>query len=129
MVKITIWTAVRSGSATMRRVASIPSRRGMRMSMSITSGRARAATLDCLLAVGGFAHNVDVFLGVEQRSEPGPYQLLVVDQGNTDHRAVPSRGSHAFYPKPATGSWSGFQPAAEGGECLINGVTGSALYE
>ena len=47
--------------------------------------------LDALLAVGGLADDLDVGLVLEDHPEPGPHQLLVVDQ---DH---PDRGGHRVH--------------------------------
>ena len=42
----------------------------MRMSISTTSGRSRRGHRDRLVAVGRFADDLDVVLGVEQRRKP-----------------------------------------------------------
>ena len=62
----------------MRRVAASPSVPGMRMSISTTSGRCSRARRHGLVAVGGLADDHDVVLGVEQGTEAGPHQRLVV---------------------------------------------------
>ena len=105
---MTTWTEARSGRAAMRRVASMPSTRGMRMSISSTSGAHLSASQHGLLAVGGLADHLEVVLGVEQRGEPGPDQFLVVGQRDPDHRSPsscesPRSGSRARTVKPPPG--------------------------
>ena len=47
-----------------------------------------------LPAVGGFADNLNVAFGVEQRREAGAYQRLIIDEQDADHSTV-SVGNHA----------------------------------
>ena len=62
----------------------MPSIRGMRTSMSTTSGATRVATGDGLLAVVGLADDLDVGLRVEDHAEAAAHQLLVVDDDDAD---------------------------------------------
>ncbi len=101
-------TSTRAGgsSAVTRRVASMPSSPGMRMSISTTSGLQLACLLDRLAPVGGLADDVDVGLGAEDHPKPGADEALVVGEQNADHRA--DSGNRARTRKPP----SGFAPAS-----------------
>ena len=70
-----------------RRVASMPSISGMRMSISTTSGLSPRDAVDRLRAVGALAHDLDVLLGVEDHAEAGADQRLVVDEQHADAHA------------------------------------------
>ena len=79
--------AVRS-SAAMRRVASMPSTPGMRMSMSTTSGLVGHGQLDRLGPVGRLADHLEAVLALDEDAEAGPHQGLVVGQQDADHGAA-----------------------------------------
>ena len=85
---------------------------GIRMSISTTSGRGRAASADRLRAVGGLADHLDVGLGVEQRAEAGPDQCLVVGEQDPDHD-LPSRGRRACDPETTARAGAGREPPPE----------------
>ena len=57
---------------------------------------------DGLVAVRGFAHDVDVVLGVEEGAEAGPHERLVVGEHDADHARSPT-GIHARTRKPPDG--------------------------
>ena len=95
VVRTSTLTPSRWGSPTMRRVASRPSTKGMRMSISTTPGRVARHDLDRLGAVGGVAHHVDVVGQVEQRPEAGAHDGLVVGDDDADAHADPPTGSTA----------------------------------
>ena len=84
-----------------RRVASIPSVPGIRMSIRITSGRWRSAARDRLLAVVGLGDDLDHPGRLEHGLEAGPHQRLVVGDQDADHgrtgapRGPRSRGRRA----------------------------------
>ncbi len=69
-----------------RRVASSPSRPGIRMSIRTTSGRWRRVRSDRRLAVGCLGDDLDIRLRLEDHAEPGPDQDLVV--GDQDAKVV-----------------------------------------
>ena len=83
---MSIRTFAPSPAASTRRVASMPSSSGMRMSISTTSGCEPLGLLDRLQAVGGLADHVEVVLGVEDHPEPGAHERLVVGDQHP-HRA------------------------------------------
>ena len=70
-----------------RRVASRPSSRGIRMSISTTSGRRQRAGLDRLGAVARLADDLQVGLGVEDLAEAGADECLVVGDQHADGHA------------------------------------------
>ena len=82
-----------SRAATTRRVASMPSSSGMRMSISTTSGFSRRGHVDRLHAVDGLADHVDVVLGVEDHPEAGADERLVVGDHDAHAHALASSGS------------------------------------
>ena len=88
-----------SSPARMRRVASTPSIRGIRTSITTTSGRVCADDLDGLRAVAGLADHLDVRLAAEYQPEPGPDQFLIVHQDDADH----AHGSQARTRNPPAG--------------------------
>ena len=98
----------RARRATIRRVASTPSMTGIRMSMTMTSGSepGRERRPPALPFVR-LADDLDVRLVGEDHPEPGPDQLLVVDEQDPD-RAVASstrsRASGRSTASPAPGS-------------------------
>ena len=103
-------------SASSRRVASIPSSSGMRMSISTTSGFSAPDLLDGVEAVGGLADDLEVVLGVEDHAEAGAHERLVVgDQQPDAHATLNSRaadGSAARtrQPPPSAGPASSSPP-------------------
>ena len=80
-----------------RRVASMPSRRGMRMSMRTIVGAQAARLVDGLAAVGGLADHLDVRRRLQQLAKARADQRLVV--GDEDARAHAS-GRRAWIAKP-----------------------------
>ena len=88
---------VGSGSAAIRRVASTPSMRGMRTSMSTTSTGVRSSG-ERLHAVGCLAHDLEVGLGVEHHAEAHAQHRLVVDEQDADGHA----GARGSITTPAT---------------------------
>src|SRR5204863_8280351 len=66
-----------------------------------------------LVPVAGLADHLDVILGVEQSTEPGPDQDLVVSEQDPDH-VVPFRGSRArtLNPPPWRGPAKNSPPSA-----------------
>ena len=75
-------------AAVIRRVASIPSSTGMRMSMQHHVGRGPAGHRDRFRAVGGLAEHGQVGLGVDEHAEPGPDDGLVVGDYHADGHAT-----------------------------------------
>ena len=67
-----------------RRVASIPSRWGIRMSMRTTSGRCVPGQRDRLGAVAGLADHLEVRLGVDDHPEAAAHERLVVGDQHAD---------------------------------------------
>ena len=76
-----------------RRVASMPSITGMRMSISTTSGRVLAGQADRLGPVGGLGDDDDVASRLEHGPEPGAHHRLVV--GDHDAAACPDASGPA----------------------------------
>ena len=66
------------------RVASTPSIRGIRMSISTTSGCSARTWSMRLQAVPGLADDREVLLGLQDHPETGTQQRLVVDQQDAD---------------------------------------------
>ena len=89
--------------AAIRRVASMPSISGMRMSMRTTSGVEPARAVDGLRAVGALAHDLHVLLGVEDHPEAGADQRLVVHEQHADAHAGTSCGSWSSSPPGTSG--------------------------
>ena len=85
----------------MRRVASSPSRFGIRMSIRTTSGAKLTHGLDRLQAVLGLADDLDVRLRLEDHLEPRPDQRLIVDDQDANAHA-PGRLSLALQARPRT---------------------------
>ena len=79
-----------TGTAQIWRVASIPSRFGMRMSMRTTSGLELGRLTDRRVAVVGLADDLDVGLALEDHPEPGADKALVVRQEDADHPGSPN---------------------------------------
>ena len=77
----------RSPAAAIRRVASMPSISGIRMSISTTSGSSSRDAVDACSAVGALADDLDVVLGLEDHAEAGADQRLVVDEQHADAHA------------------------------------------
>ena len=69
--------------------------RGMRMSIRITSGRSSSGALDRFCAVARLADHLEVVLRLQEQSEAGPYELLVVDDQQPDAHASSPIGSRA----------------------------------
>ena len=89
-------TSTRGGSAApavTARVASIPSSRGIRTSISTTSGRERPHSVDRGSTVVGLADHLDVGLGRQDHPQPGPDQRLVVDEDHPDRRVAHASSS------------------------------------
>ena len=80
------------------RVASTPVMPGMFRSITTTSGRELAHHADGLGSVGGLADDLDGLL-LEQVAQPGPKQVMVVDQqdakGALPAELVPVRASRS----------------------------------
>ena len=100
----------------------MPSRPGIRISISSTSGRCwAAARRTACLPVGRLAGHLDVVLGIEQRGEAGPHQhpghrpaRPVIDRLlSRHHRPVSIRGSSARTRKPPPWARARVQRAAE----------------
>ena len=89
--------------AAIRRVASMPSSPGIRMSIKITSGRVRSGHADRLQSVGGLADHLDAVFRPQQRGEAGPDQFLVVGEDDPDHCSLPLVGSTAVTRNPPPG--------------------------
>ena len=87
-------TRGRSPAWQIRRVASIPSRRGIRTSITTTSAVTARSKPSAAGAVAGLADHRHVRLRVEHHAEAGPHQLLVVDEQDADAScgARPHRG-------------------------------------
>ena len=68
----------------MRRAASMPVDRGMRTSMTTTSGCHLLRPVDRLDPVGGLAHDFDVGLLGEHEVQAAPEQRVVVDDDDAD---------------------------------------------
>ena len=80
-------------SAMICRVASMPSRRGIRTSMSTTSGRALATSLTAAIPVRDFADDFELGLSLDEHADPRPHQRLVdvsdQDPGSSRARRQP----------------------------------------
>ncbi len=113
-------TRGRSPAWQIRLVASMPSSLGIRTSITATSACDPAQRLDGGQAVAGLADDGHVRLGVEHHLEPGPHQLLVVDQHDPDRHAAlagtGTTGSQAVTSNPPPGRGTGVHgPAVHGG--------------
>ena len=99
----------RSRAASTRRVASMPSSSGMRMSISTTSGFSRRAMSTACSAVDGLADHLDVVLGVEDHLEAGADERLVVGDHDAHAHALASSGSRGAAAASAASAspWSG----------------------
>ena len=73
-----------------RRIASIPSMRGITRSISTTSGAQLLDQRQRLLAVGRLADHLDVVLQVEERPQPLAHDRVVVGDQHPDHRGTSS---------------------------------------
>ena len=85
----------------------MPSQRGIRRSISTTSGSCAAGERDRLLAVGRGADQLDPVEQPEQRAEALAHDALVVGEQDADHA-----GSHSSTRKPSPVG-PALQPAAE----------------
>ena len=82
MVSTTTRTPLSDGSVVIRRVASMPSSLGMRMSINTTSGRWRTGHRHGLLTVFCLADQREVGGVLDHRPQSGADQRLVI--GNAD---------------------------------------------
>ena len=89
---VRIRTRADASAARIRRVASRPSSSGMRMSISTTVGRKRAAFSTASSAVAGLGDDLDVLLAGEEHAEAGADHRLVVGDEDADAHARPSAG-------------------------------------
>ena len=83
-------TRVPGSSAVIRPVAAVPSRRGIRRSISTTSGRRRERGGDRRLAVRDRADHLDVAGVRQQRDDPGADDRMVVGHEHADHGTTAS---------------------------------------
>ena len=88
---VSMSTLGRSPAAQIRRTAATPSSRGIRTSITMTSAVPRAASATASSAVGGLAGDAHVRLRVQHHPEPGPHQLLIVDERDPDRRGRRAR--------------------------------------
>ncbi len=109
VVTTTTRTAESWPSATICRVASMPSRSGIRTSISTTSGRWVRVFATACRPVAASADHLDVVGPLEQRPEPGPNERLVVGQQYADrHGSMSYRSSGArLIWKPPSGPGAG----------------------
>ena len=83
------------------------------MSITTTSGCRRSAASTPCLAVGGLADDLDVGLVLEDHPEPGPHELLVVDQDDPDRGHAPATGSASTGSRAWTRKPVGVGPASK----------------
>ena len=76
----------------------MPSIRGIRRSISTTSGLCSAESFERLLAVGRGGHQLDPVEQPEQRAQALAHDALVVGEQDADHCA----GSHSSTLKPSS---------------------------
>ena len=96
VVRMTTRDAARSGSAAICAGGLEPVQPGHPDVHEHDVGAGRADERDGLVAVRGLPDDLDVVLGIEQRTQPGPQQRLVVGQHDPDHCGAPGgRGRHA----------------------------------
>ena len=62
--------------------------RGMRTSMSTTSGRSRSASCDRLAAVGGLADDLDVVMGAQDQAQPRADQCAGRRREHADRQSL-----------------------------------------
>ena len=104
-----------------RRVASTPSSRGMRMSITITSGAALAACSIASRPSAASDDDLDVGLAVEDHAEARAHQRLVVDDQHADrHSPALALGSRASTAKPPALARPGRERAAVEGDALAH---------
>ena len=84
VVRTSTFTPARSSSAAMSRVASMPSRSGMRMSMTIRSARADRASSTASRPVPASATTSMSRGRLDEHREGGPYEVLVVGEQYAD---------------------------------------------
>ena len=77
-------------------MAARPSTRGIRTSISTTSGRRARAALTACGPVGGFPDDVDVVGQVQDGAQPEPDQVLVIDEKQPDRHAPTSLVPRVF---------------------------------
>jgi len=63
----------------------------------------RARLRECLVAVFGLAHDLDVVFAFEDHADAAANERLVVDDEDADHDVPPSCGSCAVTKKPPVG--------------------------
>ena len=92
-----VWSGLRA-----RRVASTPSTRGIRTSISTTSAGGDGEPLEGLGAVARLADHREVRLAVDEHPEAGAHHLLVVDEEHPDRTAQSQRDPRG-HPEAAAG--------------------------
>ena len=75
-------------------MASTPSSRGIRTSISTTSARVTASCCTASSAVARLADDLEVVLAVDEHPEAGAHHLLVVDQEHPDRLARRAHAAH-----------------------------------
>ena len=75
----------RPPAATSRRVASIPSSSGMRMSMVSMSGSCSRAAGEGMLTVADLADDGQINVGVDRHAQPLALEFLFVGDDDSDH--------------------------------------------
>ena len=104
VVSITTLRRDATGSDISRRVASMPSRSGIRTSIRTTSGCSPPHLLERLAAVRGLADDLDVLLRLEDHPEPRTHERLVVrDQHANACPSPAARASTRAVPHPPGG--------------------------
>ena len=93
VVSTTMRVPAARGRAVIRRVASRPSMRGIRMSISTTSGRARRASSTASAPSAASPTTSMSGCGVQQRAEAGADQRLVVGEQDARHERARARAS------------------------------------
>ena len=88
-------------AATMRRVASMPSVPGIRMSISTTSGGLRRAKSTASSPSPASPVTAQVVFGLDDHAEPAAQQRLVVGQQHGDAHAVPPAAAQGGRDEPA----------------------------
>ena len=96
----------------MRRVASMPSMTGMRMSIRTTSGVSSLRARHGLGAVACLADDLDPGFCLEDHPEARAHERLVVGEEDADHRSL-AYGRRARTAKPPSGWRPGFELAAD----------------
>ena len=108
----------RSGSSrASAAAASRPSRPGISMSSSATSGRCARAGCERLVAPAGLGHDLDVVLQREQAGERAAHHRLVLGDQDADHGAR-QRDARGASRNAAAGPGAGLQRAADPARAL-----------